>query len=75
VNDPVVDGLIDRIQPLSAEDAAPLAAELDRRLLERAHIIPFGHSPFRASFSARVPEECRVLHPLYGVDLARLCVR
>jgi peptide/nickel transport system substrate-binding protein len=74
VDDQELNGLIDRLYPLPAAEAAPLAAEADRRILDQAHVIPWGHDPLRALFSARVPEECRALH-LSGVDLARLCVR
>ena len=74
VNDPVLDDLIDRVEQAPPAEAADLAAQADRRIVEEAHGVPYGYRRLGYLFSARVPPQCRALHPLYEIDLARLCV-
>jgi hypothetical protein len=66
-----VDDLITRVRTASDFDAAAAA---DRRIVEEAYAIPFGHRRLAHLFSARVPAACRAQHPLFQLDLARLCV-
>jgi peptide/nickel transport system substrate-binding protein len=74
VDDAELDAIIDRIRSSSAADAAEPAAQADRRIVEEAHVVPYGHRRLGFLFSPRVPPQCRALHPLFEVDLARLCV-
>jgi peptide/nickel transport system substrate-binding protein len=74
VDDGVLNDLLDRVNVAPIDEVAPLAAEADRRIVDEALVAPFGYRKLAFLFSARVPPECRALHLLYSVDLARLCV-
>jgi peptide/nickel transport system substrate-binding protein len=73
VADPELDALIDRVFAAPLDAVAGPAGEADRRIVDEAHVLPLGHRRSGHLFSARVPPQCRALHPLYAVDLARLC--
>ena len=74
VDDPQLDALLDRVEQAPLDQLAGVAAEADRRIVDEAHVAPYGHRRLGFLFSERVRPECRALHPLYEVDLARLCV-
>ena len=51
-------------------------AELDRRLLEEAHLVPFGHAELTVFFSERIAfDDCTLWHPVYNLDFSGLCVK
>jgi ABC-type transport system substrate-binding protein len=75
VDDSGLTNTIARVFEQPPEVAAEEATSANYRIIDEAHAIPWGYAPHGARYSARVPPECRVLHPLYGADLARLCVR
>jgi peptide/nickel transport system substrate-binding protein len=59
-----------------ADDAARLATELDRELVGRGLAIPYAGIPRTLFLSARIDaDNCKRVHPVYGVDLSSLCVR
>ncbi len=74
VADPEPDALIARVFAAPLDAVAGPAGEADRRIVDEAHVLPLGHRRSGHLFSARVPPQCRALHPLYEVDLARLCL-
>jgi len=74
IDDPVIKSELDRLDPLPLADALPAYAALDRRVVEEANVIPYGHRLLPLNTSARVPPECVVFHPVFQVDFSRLCV-
>jgi peptide/nickel transport system substrate-binding protein len=49
--------------------------ELNDHAVESAFLAPYGHTKLTAFVSDRIDfEECVVVHPLYYVDLSRLCL-
>lgn len=74
VDDAELNALIDAVRAAPADRAAEPAAAAERRIADEAHIAAVGSRRHGFLFSARVPPQCRALHPLYTVDLARLCV-
>lgn len=74
VDDPVIKSELDRLDPLPLADALPGYAALDRRVVDEAHVIPYGHRTIPLNTSARVPPECVVFHPVFHIDFSRLCV-
>jgi peptide/nickel transport system substrate-binding protein len=74
VDDPDLNVLIDRAREAPLDQVAGIAAEADRRIVDEALVAPYGYRRLGFLFSERVPSECRALHPLYAIDLARLCV-
>lgn len=77
VQDPKIDAALARAgrNPDLDEVAADYAA-IDRRVIDRAHVAPLGTRKLTALFSERMDtgEDCDVVHPLYGTDLASLCL-
>ncbi len=62
----------------SSADLAAVASrysEADRRAVDLGYVVPFAHRNWTLLRSARVPPQCVVANPLFGPDLARLCVR
>lgn len=64
-----------RRQPLLTEDVAQAWAELDRLAMEAALLAPFANRQAADRFSERLDPGCVAEHPVFRVDLARLCVR
>ena len=63
----------------SAEDpseAADLAEDLDRELMETGLAIPYAGELRTLFLSARIDAaNCARVHPVYGIDLSSLCIR
>ena len=74
VDDPELNALFDRVNVAPLDRLAGVAAEADRRIVDQAHVAPYGYRKLGFLFSERVPPQCRALQPVYHVDLARLCV-
>jgi len=74
VDDPLIKSELDRLRRLPLADALPGYLALDRRVVDEAHVVPFGHFAIRLNFSSRVPPECFVFHPVFQIDFSRLCV-
>jgi hypothetical protein len=52
------------------------AASGDRRAIQQAYLVPLGDVKTTVLASDRVDlERCGEIHPLYGLDLAALCLR
>jgi peptide/nickel transport system substrate-binding protein len=77
IDDPVINKLIDRAGKSTNLDAvADDYAAIDRRLITEAHIIPYGSRRVSVFFSERMNfDDCTVWHPVYGLDLSRLCLK
>ncbi len=50
-------------------------AELDRKLVERAWLVPVGHRRLTTFFSERMDPECARFHPLYQNDYTAFCLK
>jgi hypothetical protein len=49
---------------------------IDRRLVEQAHLVPFGNRRHTVLFSDRIDAAgCTVWHRSTGLDLTQLCMR
>jgi peptide/nickel transport system substrate-binding protein len=77
IDDPEINKLIDRAGKSTNLDAvADDYAAIDRRLVEEAHIIPYGSRLLSAFASDRVDfDNCIVWHPVYNVDFTKLCLK
>ena len=64
-----------RRQPLLTDEVAQAWAELDRLALEQALLAPFANREPADRFAERIDLECVAEHPVFRVDLARICVR
>jgi len=77
IDDPTINKLVDRVARSTNPDAvAADYAAIDRRLVEEAHIIPYGSRHLSAFFSDRLNfDDCTVWHPVYKIDFSRLCLK
>jgi peptide/nickel transport system substrate-binding protein len=77
IDDPEINKLIDHAAKSADLDAvAGDYAAIDRRLIEEAHIIPYGSRQLSAFASDRVDfANCVVWHPVYNVDFSKLCLK
>jgi hypothetical protein len=49
---------------------------VDRRVVEEAHVVPMGNRKLTVLYSDRIDADgCTLWHPVYGLDLTRLCLR
>jgi peptide/nickel transport system substrate-binding protein len=77
VDDRKIDAMIERASASADLDAvADDYAAVDRRLVEQAYIVPFGNRKLTVLYSDRIDtDRCTLWHPVYTVDLTRLCLR
>ncbi|MDQ3740452.1 MAG: ABC transporter substrate-binding protein [Actinomycetota bacterium] len=77
VADPEIQKLLEEANKNPDLDAAaPQYAEVDRMLVEKAHIAPYGHRTLANFVSENVDfENCTVTSPLYYLDLTQLCLK
>lgn len=77
VDDPQINATLGRANRNPDVDAvADDYAAVDRRLLEEAHLAPYGHRKLSVFFSDRIDfEDCTVWHPVYNLDYASLCLK
>jgi len=51
-------------------------AAIDRRIVEQAHVVPYGFRKFTVFYSERMDfDGCTVYHPVYAIDFANLCLK
>lgn len=51
-------------------------AAVDRRILDEAHVVPFGRREYTVLYADRIDaDRCTLWHPVYNLDLTRLCLR
>jgi peptide/nickel transport system substrate-binding protein len=76
VRDPYLDRRIEELSAGPAAEAQDDWAELDRRVIERAHVAVWGH-PIRTTFmSERMDfDGCSIVHPVYGNDYSSFCLK
>jgi hypothetical protein len=64
-----------RRHPVLTEEIEESWAALDRLALEQALLAPFAARTPVHAFGGRIDHACAVQHVVFGLDLARLCVR
>jgi peptide/nickel transport system substrate-binding protein len=77
VRDPRIDAGLDRLaRTTDPGRLASEAAALDRRLVDQAYLVPLGEAKTTVLASDRVDlEHCSTESPIYGVDLADVCLK
>ena len=59
-----------------ADEAADRYAELDRRIVDKAYVAPFGFEKRGTFLSERMDAaNCAVFHPVYGNDYSSFCLK
>jgi peptide/nickel transport system substrate-binding protein len=67
-NDPQVDTRIERANKQDISEAAPLYTEVDRRVVEEAHVVPYGHRQLPLITSNKINFEKVLFHPVLQAD-------
>jgi peptide/nickel transport system substrate-binding protein len=77
VNDPEINTILSKANTNPDIDAvAPDYAQADKRIVEGAHVAPYGHRKLTVFYSERVDfENCTVWHPVYNLDFTNLCLK
>lgn len=77
VDDPALNRILARAgAEADLDEAQDAYAAADRRVITQAHIVPLGFRRSTVLASERMDsgEDCTVLHPVYGIDFASLCL-
>lgn len=77
VDDPQINAALARADrnPRAAAVAKDYAAA-DRRLLDEAHLVPYGYRKLSVFFSDRIDfDKCTAWHPVYNLDYTSLCLK
>jgi peptide/nickel transport system substrate-binding protein len=76
VDDPGVTHAIDTLATRSDLAAtAPRWADIDRKLVTRAHVVPIGFQKRTLFVSDRLKPSCTIVHPVFGADYTSFCRR
>jgi peptide/nickel transport system substrate-binding protein len=77
VDDPKINALLARANRNPDVDAvAGDYAAVDRRLLDEAHVAPYGNRKLSVFFSDRIDfKHCTLWQPVYNLDYASLCLK
>ncbi|HSH22137.1 MAG TPA: ABC transporter substrate-binding protein [Candidatus Caenarcaniphilales bacterium] len=77
VDDPeITQGIEDLKQEADISKAAPQWASLDRKLVERAHVVPYGHRKLTVFLGPKMNfAECSLFHPVYNKDFSSFCLK
>jgi peptide/nickel transport system substrate-binding protein len=78
VDDPdITKGIADlNLEPEITDEVADQWAELNKELVERDYIVPYGHRKLSTFFSERMDfENCSLFHPVYFNDYSSWCLK
>jgi peptide/nickel transport system substrate-binding protein len=77
IDDPKINATLARANRNANVDAvADDYAAVDRRLIDEAHLVPYGNRKLSVFVSDRINfEDCTVWHPVYNLDFASLCLK
>lgn len=70
VSVPEIDKALDEANSTPIEEAASMYAEVDRKLLEGSHVLPYGHRQIPLITSDRIAFDQVVFHPVLQADFA-----
>jgi peptide/nickel transport system substrate-binding protein len=78
VDDPEINkGIVElNLEPEITDEVAQRWGDLNRRLVEKAYIAPYGHRKLSTFFSERMDfENCSLFHPVYFNDYSSWCLK
>ena len=77
IDDPVINRMVERLERArNLDEVADDWARLNRYLVERAYIVPYGHRIRGFFVSERIDaENCTVFHQIYLEDWSRFCLK
>ena len=77
VDDPDINAIFNKADQNADIDAvAGEYAEADKLLVDRAHVVPYGHRKLTVFYSEQMDfDNCTVWHPVYNLDFTNLCLK
>jgi hypothetical protein len=77
VDDPVIDRSVQRLErQLDPQAATDDSARLNRYVVEKAYLVPYGHRVRGTFVSERIDfENCTFFHQVYLEDWSRFCLK
>jgi peptide/nickel transport system substrate-binding protein len=75
VDDPEIKKELDRLDKLELSEAAEGYAALDRKLVENADIIPYGHRKLPVFTSERIAFDRKLFHPVLQTDFTTFALK
>ena len=77
VDDPEINAELEELRTeTDLEAVTDRWAELDRQLVEEAHVAPYGHRKLSTFLSERMDfENCSIAHPVYQNDYSSFCLK
>lgn len=76
VDDPEINTLIaEANKETDVADAAKKYAAVDRKLVEKAYVIPYGNRKLTKITSERIAFDAALFHPVYALDLTTLALK
>ena len=76
VDDPELTRAIDTLgKQADLRATAPRWAAIDRKLVERAHVVPIGFQKRTQFVSERLKPSCTIVSPVFGTDYTSFCLR
>jgi peptide/nickel transport system substrate-binding protein len=75
VDDPEIKKQIDELDKMDLSEAAAGYAELDRRVVENANVIPYGHRKLPVFTSERVAFDRQLFHPVLQTDFTSFALK
>ncbi|HYF27950.1 MAG TPA: ABC transporter substrate-binding protein [Baekduia sp.] len=75
VDDREIKTKLDELDKLPLEEAAAGYAELDRRIVENADVIPYGHRKLPVFFSDRINADAVLFHPVLQTDFTTFSLK
>jgi peptide/nickel transport system substrate-binding protein len=75
VDDPEIQKELERLEKLDLSEAAEGYAALDRKLVENADVIPYGHRKLPVFTSERIAFDEKLFHPVLQTDFATFALK
>ena len=75
VNDPAIQKELERLEKLDLSEAAEGYAALDRKLVENADVIPYGHRKLPVFTSERIAFDEKLFHPVLQTDFTTFALK
>ena len=75
VDEPEIKKELDRLDPMQLDEAAEGYAALDKRLVENADIIPYGHRKLPSFYSDRIAVDQVLFHPVMLADYTTFALK
>lgn len=75
VDEPEIKEALDKLDPMELGEAAQGYADLDKKLVENADVIPYGHRKLPSFYSDRIAVDSVLFHPVMLADFTTFALK